>query len=243
MFILAIIFILNLSGCSYLYVVYCDLFIKEEEYQYEKIWYIEMYEDYGRYDAHLQCTNVYGRSKTIKREDFEGSHRYKKIHSVSDEQFICLTSFAFPYEGLTETLMVLQNPDNYVDVFNEWMVKKIELSDYSGDEVINTLTDQNIVSEFKKFINSEKTEDELIDPVPDDRKYNPKGYTISIHYEETENIYWKTMVYHYISEDYGEHIYVEQIDPETGESSKASISNYPEIYNWLSDCFANIDSQ
>ena len=139
--------------------------------------------------------------------------------------------------------MVLQNPDNYVDVFNEWMVKKIELSDYSGDEVINTLTDQNIVSEFKKFINSEKIEDELIDPLSDGGKYKTNSYTLSIYYEETENVYWETTVCHYTSDDGGELIYVEQIDSETGESSKASISNYPEIYNWLSDCFANIDSQ
>ena len=201
----------------------------------------EKYKNYKIYDYHLSCDMVTGSSKAVNRDDIDivGVMRYKKFFSVSDDQFICLSQSIILDN--TPNLMVLQNPDNYVDVFNEWKVKKVELLD--GDKVINTLTDQNIVSDFKKFINSEKDENELINPSSYVGDHKAEHYNIRIYYEESEYMRWETLVYHYTADGYGELIYVEQIDSETGESSKASISNYPEIYNWLSDCFENIDSQ
>lgn len=200
----------------------------------------EKYKNYQRYDYHLVCDEVKrGYSRTVNRDDIDtvGIKRYRKFKSVSSNQFICLEK-SMLLDNSPEKI-VLQNPDNYIDVFNEWTVKKIELIDNKGN-VINTLTEQDVIENFKEFINSEKTPQELIEPWS---YINVKNYQVKIYYEESEYMQWEAALQHYTSYRYGDYFYVQQIDSETGESSEASIENYPEIYNWLSECFANINSQ
>ena len=200
------------------------------------------YANYKRYDYHLECIAIGNSTKIVDRDDFDGVVRYAKIYSVSEDQFVCLRQSSFLVRD--PNLIVLQNPDNYVDVFNEWTVKKMELTDTNGN-VINTLTEQDIIDNFKEFINSEKTSQERIEPWSyfGDNKVDVSHYNIRIYYEESENIYWEIEVSHYTSNGYGEYIYARQvIDPATGDDSYASIANYPEIYNWLSECFENIDA-
>ena len=204
----------------------------------------EKYNNYKIYDYHLDCIDVGRSSTTVHREDFDGTTKYNKIYYVSDDQFIRLSQAYFPFLGMTSSRYVLQNPDNYVDVFNEWTVERIDVID-EKDNVIGILTDQAVIEHFKEFINSEKTPQEITDPWSyfADDQVDVDYYNIRIYYKESENIYWSTSISHYASNVYGELIYVRQIDPETGESSKASISNYPEIHNWLSSCFTSLDAR
>ena len=199
----------------------------------------EKYEKYKIYDYHLVCDDVKsGYSSAVDRDDIDtaGIKRYRKFKSVSSKQFICLEKSMLL--DTSPEKIVLQNPDNYVDVFNEWTVERIDFIDKKGN-VIGTLTDQSVIENFKEFINSEKTSQELTEPWS---YHDVKNYRVRIYYEESENMQWETAIQHYTSYRYGDYFYVQQINPETGDDSYASISNYPEIYNWLSSCFTSLDA-
>lgn len=203
---------------------------------------IQRYDNYKCYDYNLKCTDLRGWSEY---RDIPGESNikrtYYKIGRESKKQFIGGQNIAW---FSVEPIRVLQNPDSYVDVFNDWTVEKMEFVSRNNN-VYDTLTDESIIEEFKGFVNSDKTEQELTSPYRYINENIPgQSKLIRIYYEESHNIFWAAEVVRYSSDEYGELIYIELQEGEDGDDViMASVENYPEIYNWLSDCFANIDSQ
>ena len=150
-----------------------------------------------------------------------------------------------------ETNGVLQNPDNYIDVFNDWTIDKIELlyckntSDESPQKTIIASEDENIINDFKDCINSGKVEDDIkaSNGYSSDMRYY---YYVRVYFEESDNIYWETRVFRRFLGDNVAFKGRYHIDVSREVDSfiyhyetESSLENQPELLAWISE---NIDS-
>ena len=180
------------------------------------------YKNYKCYDVHLCCLDAYETQVFLPRIE-EGEIRYsvtyRKPVGVSDNQFICASVkefLSFPQ------IVIMQNPDNYVDVLQDWTIKKIELyyvshsSDriegkskpiYEEDEpalkpvkIIGTTTDIDVFNEFLEFVlnSNYSMMNDRQNGFYDEKKNSEIDDNISIyirvHFNEAENIVWDSRI-------------------------------------------------
>ena len=225
----------------------------------------EKYTSYICYDYHLKCLEPEG--KAVKTEfsyrddftDIECTERawIQKIANESDDMFIYARVLPSLLLG-TSHKVVMQNPNNYVNVWTDWSVDKIELyyislhkpitQDKSANiptAVIATTAKGERILDIKNLVNNAPNEWE---------KYNiPKGYVrenvdengrehvyyLRVHFKESENIVWESQVESfYSSTDNNRIIYIDAGKEPNGVASNnirdMNLSNYPSLYSWIS---------
>ena len=233
-----------------------------ENYQYTK---------YKCYDYHLKC---YSKDDYISEpieatyfdhyhKSFKGNASFQQISDVHKSQFI----YAY-WENPKSTPKlkyekIMQNPNNYVDVFKDWTITKIEFFCYedlkgkqSGTctnaiDVIMSTTDEKVISDLRNCILNDKTTDELKNHLSYTGEYysDNKIYSyIRVHFAESDNIIWETEIFRYISEsEESSLIYIDSGREAKGYGEgyviQSLIHNYPELKNWMNEGFKIIDSQ
>lgn len=100
---------------------------------------------------------------------------------------------------------VYQNPDDYVDVLNDWTISKIEVFTTGdvydtgdtqidlGDRDIATSCDSAPASELVEFVKNDSYNDNVERPVDYTRENFDKGQLrVRVHFEEAKYIVWES---------------------------------------------------
>ena len=225
---------------------------KQDEKMYEN------YESYRLYDPHLKCLRLEDHKTAefkITYQSSDGEQKqaayvsFNEISDVDNEQFVFAYMRDVPLLMYTrgDTNGILQNPDNYVDVFNTWTINKIELlyckntSDKSPQKTIIASEDENIIKDFKDCINSGKVEDDIkvSNGYNSDMRYY---YYVRVYFEESDNIYWETRVCRHFLGDNSARKGRYHIDVSREVDSfiyhykvESSMKNNPTLSKWISD--------
>ena len=249
---------------------------KDDSTETETLENSEKFLQYKSYDYHLKCLEVDENESPYHTASFDlgdgnvttKSVKYRKIIGADESQFV----FAHPASStLTNTGVdgvVMQNPENYVDVFNDWTIDRIELfydKNASENNVANTCVvptevmrytrNEKVIQEFKNFILSEKTSEELQNP------YAYEGgppledicadFYIRVYFKESESIVWETRIDHYyMDEQYDvkyDDLYLIDCERKPLPSAlqnqvKAGIFNYRELFEWIDAGFKYLHS-
>lgn len=181
----------------------------------------DKYSDYVCYDYHLACLDAHEGKSEAKAFYNDTSYTvwYRKPVGITDEQFVCAwVKGVHPLS--TPFLAIMQNPDNYVDVFQEWTVKQIEIyyvdinrSSHIWEEnepartpikTLTTVTDELFISEMINFITDEDYNGKFEAPEGYYREsYNTEeSYKLylRIKFNESENIVWDSEIKSFVSE-------------------------------------------
>lgn len=217
------------------------------------------YTDYICYDNHLVSLKCYKNRGVGKRFEDDGDTEitafYKKIVDESDEQFIvALRRASIPFLD-SPTALILQNPNNYIDPFEDWSIEKIEVyyrrlksplppSDDAWlaptkSGVIATSDDNIICTEFTDFIkNSDVSDTTIQTDIPKTLLDDDYVFRIRVYFNESKNIVWDSSLDYLLdSQDIIIGIVGSEaptlIDPGFGHD--ASTKEFKKLYAWLSD--------
>lgn len=229
----------------------------------------EKYTSYVCYDYHLACLDAESDGATAEvtcSEDDGTGHtskvRFRQIIGASDDQFISATVLPGLLLGASEHV-VMQNPDNYVDVLADWTIKTIELYyvDYKHpieqDElatipsrVLASTSDMTCASELKECILADHDTEALPDGYTVEHRNDETYYVfyIRIHFNESENIVWDSELISFLSKEGQDRIIQVDMgrkpnDLATPSSKNTSIGDYAHLYAWISDAIDSISSK
>lgn len=217
----------------------------------------DTYSQYKCYDYHLACLDAVEQkaSTSLEKDDVEYTISYRKPIGESDEQFIC-ASVRLNSPLATPDLVVMQNPNSYIDVFAEWTIKKVELycenlkntkplweedePSKTPSEILNASTDAAVFNDLISFITDEDRSEKYIPNAGFTQEIPNDDYTIyiRIHFNESENIVWDSPVYSYVSDK----TQVRDITIDKGRfpngisTSSAlfvSVGEYPYLTDWI----------
>lgn len=146
----------------------------------------EKYESYRLYDKFLVCLDSESEASTsVEYAGKEYHVTFYKVKGVSDDQFI--------YANIDESIplapshwCVLQNPDNYVDVWSEWTVKEIQIC--TSDTILATTTSQLCAQDLSLLNRTEPVK------LPDTPSKYLTTLSIRVIFEESESIIWVSHV-------------------------------------------------
>ena len=223
----------------------------------------QKYTSYRCYDYHLKCLKVEGkraRAEFSYRSDstgVESTHRawIQQIDGESEDMFI-YTEVLPPLPLGPSYKIVMQNPNNYVDIWKEWSVEKIELyyiDDYKPiaqnkpanipTAVIATTSETGCLSDMKKLVDTsdERNKQNIPDGyVKEGFDENGSGYNyyIRVYFKESENIVWDSCVeIYYSSENKDRIIYIDVGKEPWGiasvKANYVNISNYTSLMDWI----------
>ena len=224
----------------------------------------EEYKNYVCYDYHLMALKTKGKEKIArinKENERSCSAHFEKIPKESDEQFLSAMLYYF---GLPATVyrVIMQNPENYVDPWRDWTIEKIEIGyiertfddeelvqEYIAmKEVLSSTSDSACIDEFKNFVldgdesNSDRKKYEV--------EYNDvysvrKEFCIRVYFEESENIVWVSELQDVYSPELNDRIIyldrgkkAEQPNDRWTNMKFADVSEYENLYNWISQSIA-----
>ena len=223
------------------------------------------YSEYVCYDYHLACLDAQEQkaNTTIEFDDLKYTIWYRKPVGDSDEQFIC-ASVRQQHPLASTAFVVMQNPNNHIDVIEDWTIKSIEL--YSIDlknykplwdedepartpaSIISTNNDTVVWGELVNFITNDEYSEKHILNEDFEREIPNDDYVlyIRVHFNESDNIVWDSTVSSYVS-----HQTVEReitIDkgrlPEgiaAPSSHYVSIKDFPQLFEWISTSIENFN--
>lgn len=171
------------------------------------------YNQYVIYDPHLQCREV-DRTEIIHSQRSPWGVRYFSIPGESSNYFIC-GDFGATLFGQPDPY-ILQNPEEYIDVLEEWTIRSVELyvDDSNNPSVSYDDKDEfernyrislgsfsaESIGELKTAMNSEKNE---FVSVEGDRQIGGGHckFYLQINFEQHENIVWEMSVNCFERED------------------------------------------
>lgn len=209
--------------------------------------HFEKYGSYECYDYHLVSL------KTTSTRASNIFISYSDIKDAPREQFVSVHSVDWPtvmFNTLISTY-VYQNPDDYVDVLNDWTISKIEVFSTGdgydtnnpqidlGDRVVATSSDGSVASELVEFV---KNDDYSTDAKrPTDYAYEnfDKGQLrIRVHFEEAEYLVWESDIECY-RPDGSSKWWIEldkgKISGKDIEKISASVGDLDKLYEFFSD--------
>lgn len=229
---------------------------------------VDKYKDYKCFDYHLACLDAHEQkmNTTVEFDDIKYTIWYRKPVGESDEQFIC-ASVKQQHPLSSTEIVIMQNPDEHIDVFSDWTIEKIELycidlrsSKPLWDEeepartpakVLNTNTDAVVLDEFINFLTSEAYTEKYILNENYKREIPDDDYVmyIRVHFNESENIVWDSLVNCYVSElTYARDIIIDKGRCPEGiaapSSLTVSIEDFSNLQKWISgtiDALINMD--
>lgn len=182
----------------------------------------EEWKSYVCYDAHLVCLEYQKERIKPYVPDRESAPKYtniiyfRRIKGVSDEQFIYAHRSDFPFASAGD--FVFQNPEQYVNVLEEWTVERIELRKVKNSRdpeiYVIAVTDRaDVATALKDFVRS-------ADDAPgySDERYH--GYVeeghpvfpwhIRAYFHESDAIAWDAQVWiYYLEEGEDRRIYID----------------------------------
>lgn len=216
------------------------------------------YSEYVCYDYHLACLDAQEQkaNTTIEFDDLKYTIWYRKPVGDSDEQFIC-ASVRQQHPLASTAFVIMQNPNNHIDVFEDWTIKSIEL--YSIDlknykplwdedepartpaSIISTNTDTVVFGELVNFITNDEYSGKHIMNEDFEREIPNDDYVlyIRVHFNESDNIVWDSTVSSYVSHQTVER----EITIDKGRipegiadrnSLDVSIETCPQLFEWIS---------
>ena len=205
------------------------------------------------------------------QDDFTGSVYterawIKKIADESDDMFIYAKVLPSLPLGPSNNV-VMQNPNNYVNVWTDWSVDKIELYYINGREqieqqsksayvptaVIATTSENECILNIKKLVDNASDEWEKLN-IPegyvwengDENGVLWYSYYIRVHFKESENIVWDALVEsYYSSTDSDRIIYIDAGKEPDGVASRkiryVNINHYTSLYSWISEAIDTLN--
>ena len=226
------------------------------------------YKNYVCYDYHLVALKTSGIEKvaTVQKDhEWSGTHtvRFKKISGETDEQFVFAKLRPTVPFSMFDQILVLQNPDNYVDPWQDWTVEKIEfgyiqrtlkdedVEDYVAmKDVLFSTSDVDCISELKDFIFNAEVVD--ADPKGYELEYDVVGndkeeFCIRVYFEESKNIVWVSEIKSFYSAAIDDRIiYLDKGKTPTKGVERnekfADVSEYENLYNWIFQSIAGTNS-
>lgn len=223
------------------------------------------YSEYVCYDYHLACLDAYAQTAytTVEFDDLKYGIKYRKPVGESDEQFICaLVGQKHPLSS--PRIIIMQNPNYYIDVFKDWTIKSIEL--YSKDlrypkplwdedepartpsKVLNANTDAVVFDEFINFITGDEYSEKHIRNEDFEREIPNDDYVlyIRVHFNESDNIVWDSTVNSYVShQTTAREISIDKGRLPEGIASPSSltvsIKDFPQLFEWISTSIENFN--
>lgn len=228
----------------------------------------EEYTNYVYYDYHLMALKTKGRTtfaQLHKENQSTCGARFKKIAGESEEQFLSVT---LSHPGLPGSVYrgVVQNPDNYVDPWQDWTIEKIEIGyiERTFDEeknvkhyvamkeVLSSTSDVDCIAELKNFVldGEESNSDRGKYEMQTDKVYNVKEeFCIRVYFEESQNIVWVSELQDVYSPELNDRIiYLDrgkEAEPPHDRWANmkfADVSEYENLYNWISQSIAGTNS-
>ncbi len=262
---LKILFIVFLSICltiSTLFVSFIGIkiYISEKKLEAERAKKVtlpqapEEYKKYVCYDPYLVAlqTTDSGWEAYIDKQisDVTGktAGRYHVIYNaIANEdpsQFLSVKIKKVQMFDPAYKTYVYQNPDNYIDLWNEWEIDRIEIGSAEHvvggmKEVFSSTADAACISEFREFLFADEEDlhdvsDDLLKQgkfVMEDREFN--GIAIKVCFKESESIVWISNIQSFYLKNSGERIIC--MIKRNGASEILNISEYENLYNWLSE--------
>ena len=161
--------------------------------------------NYKCFDYHLcvlDAENAKSESVTCKFSEHGQTRRlyFRRLKNADDEDFVCARCYKpiILGESVKGVWCVMQNPENYTDVWNRWTVKELQLyavrdsfdlqsgentTDSSEtantpDNIIYATTDTAVISEFVSFVNRVSDDDE---------QYGAKYYRDETYYSQSDS--------------------------------------------------------
>ncbi len=225
---------------------------------------VDKYKDYKCFDYHLACLNAYEQKAktTVEFNDLEYTIWFRKAVDESDEHFIC-ASVRQRHPLASTEIVITQNPENYIDVFEDWTIKSIELycidlrsSKPLWDEdepartpakILNTTTDSAVSDELIDFITNKDClekyvlQEDYIREIPNE---NYVMYT-RVQFNESDNIVWDSCVSSYVSvQTQAQDITIDKGRCPDGiaapNSLAVSIEDYPNLQERISETIDNL---
>ena len=218
----------------------------------------DMYKSFLCYDYHLACLKtertVFDYQPTEDAYLDARRFRFKKIKGESETQFL-FTQVTHGYT--THQKFVFQNPDDYVDVWTDWSIKKIDFfyvdlrrpRKQNGtatipDRVIDSMKNKSVLTAFNEVI---------IADGGIEKYYKPEGYEVEyydtetinvrfylrVYFNESENIVWDTDVTSLYSKESDHRIITMDIGKTLCESGFKQSKNLVldgstcALYDWL----------
>lgn len=234
----------------------------------------EPFSQYKCYDYHLKCLEIEEEESEYHKLSYaldngESATKYATYSRITGEEenrFVSAFVKASKYGLDSGERVTMQNPESYINVLNDWTIDRIELFIAASNndhlvcavpkEVIRLTREQDVIEDFKTFILSEKSEDELKRPseypglyTKDTSRYD---YCVRVYFKESDNIIWESYVKRYIidesEKDRYDNIYlidvgIEPIYISQQNRVEAGIFNYPALFNWIDGAFQYLDSQ
>lgn len=208
---------------------------------------LEKYGAYECYDYHLVSL------KTTSTRASNIFISYSDIKDAPREKFVSVRSVDWPtvmFNTLISTY-VYQNPDDYVDVLNDWTISKIEVfgtgDGYDtnnpqidlGDRVVATSSDIEIASELVEFVKNDSYNDDVERPSGYTNESFDKGrLRIRVHFEEAKYIVWESDIECY-RPDGSSKWWIEldkgKISGKDIEKISASVGDLGKLYEFFSD--------
>ncbi len=195
---------------------------------------IEDYKDYRCYDYHLRYLNT---SKSIGKYSQEEDNvvyniDYKKIIGEDETQMIGAEisstsgSFSSGYEP-----RVLQNPQTYFSIINDWTIQKMQICVYnitqSKDEgVVFETSDSDDIEAFRTLLSLDnpsvwKPDSGYVNELS--KKDDEKQLYMRIVFSESENVVWETEIKSYFHVSDNERIFAIDLGKEIGGYCDSSI--------------------
>ncbi|MBE6664608.1 MAG: hypothetical protein E7603_00120 [Ruminococcaceae bacterium] len=184
---------------------------------------IEDYKDYRCYDYHLRYLNV---SKGIGKYKFQSEENnttymleYKNIIGENQTEIIGATvSETFGWLS-SRYDRVLQNPQTYISIIDEWTIEKIQFYVYDvtkaeEQDVIFESSDSDAIESFKTMISEENHAVFDVDSNYAEgyerefsKKDNEKQLYLRVIFSESENVVWETKIVSYFHSSNNERIF------------------------------------
>ena len=205
---------------------------------------IEDYKDYCCYDYHLRFLNA---SNGIGKYKFESEENdttytleYKKIIGENQTEIIGATVSATLGWLSSSCDRVLQSPQTYVSIIDEWTIEKIQFYVYDitkaeEQNIIFESSDSDDIEAFRSFRSLEDHFTFDIDSARTDgyeREFsiyeNEKRLNLRIVFSESENIVWETEIQSYFNPSTYERIFAIDL----GQSNDDKYGYYSEDGGW-----------
>ena len=206
----------------------------------------ERYEDYKVFNYHLSFLNAYPTESDdiiVEINSQKYSVNYRRITSSLDNQFVLAKVRSMGlYPGAPE-YFIMQNPDNYIDVFQNWTISKIELYQKAMSSIQSDLKmasyDAGVFAEFMDFVMDEVQKKKFVPQEGFQKEYSYiEPLFIRVYFNETKDIVWESTITTYYSKQLQTRDILmdkgTELNGFTKNEDYVLIENYPILHEWIS---------
>ncbi len=216
------------------------------------------YKDYICYDTNLTCMSVKSKGDNGKiSRDKNGNdigHRvvFRKIKGVDDDRFVQAATY-----GLLEPTRryILQNPNDYVDVWKEWTVDSVEFyylrhknpskQKYvvKPDKIVDETTNEQCIRELRDMVLNNAASNRIDERITAEpilgELSDTYNFYIRVKFKESDNIVWDAYCRSYYSEeDNKRSIKISMANADgctylNGNENSVNVDENTKLYDWI----------